>query len=675
MESSIKSILEYFFFVTVAVGGKKRMISFLGRNHVWGTRHHGGLSLLFSVPSAFGVSSFPCIKGRTNSFASLRVNARFFGGLFEEKPYESAENSSFHPQQTSSESSSSSSFSSSSSSSSSPHFTSLEKDAVAVFKVNADYLDKSKTVVDQKAFGIPFQIVDKEEVLRRVQQHHATNEIKVHSMERLVMPFWLTRTAAGGNFKAELLQKDPAYMTQPHCFVWIEGPRYDFSYPFDEYLPMNQTCACYTEPLSLVESCVSGSHIPSMLISRFELFQELENLTQKEKEIAQQGKESKDKNEHFRMETERIPLKILPFVMSTSTALSIVEKRVTRKVVIDKITKELQKYHGRFLKSHISLNTVFFRSTNIRPVFLPLYKLVVTSQFTATPVPVYVCGVTGKTVGPVLHSTLRERLLWASMTGLTTFTSTLFLLWLPVSVAVNMAVGASGAAFLFCQYFKVMRYSQLRESWMRELKKASILNFPSDSTGYRWTPDQEERQEYEYREHLRQEARKKANFQERLKEESRREYARKFEKHIDPKSRRRTDLQNMDPLGYYGILGLCGQETTATAKDIARAFRQAVRVHHPDVRQGRGTGDAEESSKVSSIYKMQHYARADNGKETLPHGKDAEEADAQKAKAYMQKLIEAYKVLHNEATRKAYDSGLVDKMTSETSAAASEKKG
>lgn len=634
------------------------MISFLKSSPLLRGRPCATVSLLFSITGSFPATSFPLRKAWKRSSFSLCASARFFGGLFEENPHQNVDNSSsFHGQESSSQSSSS-------------KFSSLEKDAVAVFKVNADYLEKSKTVTDQKAFGIPFQITDMEEVLRRVRRHHGTNKVKVHSIERLVMPFWLTRTAAGGSFKAELLQKDPAYMTQPHCYVWVEGPQYDFQYPFDEYLPMNQTCACYTEPLPLVESCVCGSHIPSMLVSRFELLQELESMTKREEKEQEtlEGKKSKDREDQVFSERKRIPLKILPFVMSTTTALNIVEKRVTRQVVMDKITKELRKFHGRFLKSNVSLNSVFFRSTTIRPTFLPLYKLIVTSQFTATPVPVYVCGATGKTVGPVLHATLRERALYAVITGVGIFTSTMYALWAPWNVALTISLAGSGAVFLFSQYFKVLCYEQKWETWMQELKKASILNLPSDTTGYRWTPEQEERQEYEYREHLRQEARKKASFQERIKEESRREYARKFENHIDPKRRRRTDLKNIDPLGYYAILGLRGQETTATAKDVAKAFRQAVRVHHPDVRLGQRVGGDENASGTPPMSE-EHNPQTHEEKRTIEEEKDAETAEAQKAKAYIQKLIEAYKVLHNDETRKAYDSGQLDRSTADSSSA------
>lgn len=625
------------------------MISLLKSSVSEAGSRHTTMSLSVRTFTGFPITtSFSFCKARKINYSSLFASVRFFGGLFEEN------RNRVDPNCTSASNSSEDRQSSSSAS----RFSSLEKDAVAVFKVNADYLEKSKTVIDQKAFGIPFQITDKEEIIRRAQQHHGTKDIDVHSLERLVVPFWLSRAVAGGSFKADLLQKDPAYMTQAHCFVWVEGPRYDFSYPFEEYLPINQTCACYTEPLSLVESCLCGSHIPSMLVSRFELLQELESLRAKEERSETTEKEEKkDKKGLKSSRSHRIPLQILPFTMSTSTALNIVEKRVTRRVVMDKIETELRKFHGRFLKSNISLTSVSFRSTHIRPVFLPLYKLMVTSRFTATSVPLYVCGATGKTVGPVLHATFRERFLSASLAGMSVFFATAYGFWAPLNLAATVSLGGSAVAFLFLQFFKVMRYHQQREMWIEELKKASILNLPSDSTGYRWTPEEEERHEYEYREHLRQEARKKARFQQQIKEESRREYAQKFEKHIDPKRGRRTDLPFMDRLGYYAILGLRGQETTATAKDVAKAFRQAVRVHHPDVRRSQYHDDSSDTSGVSDANRKASHKVAGIESSTTEEERKVKDAEAQEAKAFMQKLIEAYKTLHNPASRKAYDNG------------------
>eukprot|EP00796_Vickermania_ingenoplastis_P000290 gene290-163_t len=479
--------------------------------------------------------------------------------------------------------------------------------AVAVFKINADYLDKSKAIVDRKAYGVPFHLVEEMEVLERVRRHHGS-AVAIRHIERLLVPFWLTRTAAGGYFTAELLQKDPSMMTQPHCFVWVEGPRYEFSYPFEEYLPLNQTCACYTEPLSLVEACVCGSHIPSMLISRFELLQGLEE-TMKAEAAAHR----------------RTPLKVIPFAMSTSTALAVVERRVNRHVVMNRIDMELKKFHGNFLKSNVTINAISLHATNIRPVFLPLYKVEVNTASSSTAVPTYVCGATGKTAGPVVGVSPKERAVYMSGAAATAFLS--LALTASPAVAATGAFAAAVGALSGVQFYRALRLRQQQAQWTAELKQASVLNLPSDSSGYRWTVDDEERQEYEYREHLRQQARQKVAFQQRVKEESSKEQARKFGRHIDARRRRRTDLQHADPLGYYRILGLQGKEGTATAKEITSAFRRAARIHHPDVR---GHQQAEGA---------------------------AQEEEEEKAKRYMQRLLEAYKVLHSETSRRAYDSG------------------
>jgi DnaJ-class molecular chaperone len=79
---------------------------------------------------------------------------------------------------------------------------------------------------------------------------------------------------------------------------------------------------------------------------------------------------------------------------------------------------------------------------------------------------------------------------------------------------------------------------------------------------------------------------------------------------------------NLDPLGYYALLGLKGQEKTATPKDIAAAFRREAQKSHPDL-----VGDEEQD----------------------------------KAKEAMQNLVEAYTVLRDAVLRREYDLGLLSK--------------
>ncbi|GET87034.1 hypothetical protein, conserved [Leishmania tarentolae] len=464
----------------------------------------------------------------------------------------------------------------------------VEDKAVAAFAINAERLEKGKTIIKKKAHGIPFRISDAEAV-DNVCRHHGT-AVEIHSVERFLMPFWLTETSAAGTFKADLLQHDRMNITQPHYFLWLEGPRYQFNYPFGEYMPMNQVSASYREPPEVVESCLAGTHVSSMLLSRFELLHEVEKM-------------------------EHRPT-VIPFTMSTVTALSVIERRVNRRVVMDRIDRELRKFHGSFLKSNVSVTSLQMVSSSIRPVFLPLFKLTVSTISHSMPVPAFICGATGKVVGPVLHVQRRKRLALTTAAALGTLLSVAPLVEPGVATAAALAVAASsGFVQQAVQRARVVR-EQARQT--AQLKSVGVLNLVADSSGYRWTPEEEEKEEYEYREELRRQARARDAFEQRVKEEEARDRARAHGTHFDPKSRRRTDLADVDPHGYYELLGLKGKEFSATAKDITKAFREAVRMHHPDVHP---------------------------------------ESEAENKKRHMQRIIEAYKILHNPKTKKSYDSG------------------
>ncbi|ESL06370.1 hypothetical protein TRSC58_05958 [Trypanosoma rangeli SC58] len=300
--------------------------------------------------------------------------------------------------------------------------------------------------------------------------------------------------------------------------------------------------------------------------------------------------------------------------MSTVTALTILDSRLSRNMVLRRIDQELVKFHGSYVRSSVTLTSVFKESVGIRPVFLPMMRFMVSAGASATPVPSFVCGATGKVVGPVLHFTPRARLSVMVLAG-----TTAMLTLAPVvdSGMTAAAVIASAVASVYLwRYLLKLRFLKEQARQMAELKTTGMLYFSSDQNGYRWSPEDEERAEYEYREELRQRARRKEAFEQQVKEEAARDEARS-KRHIDPKNRRRTDLENVDPLGYYQLLGLSGRELNATAKDIASAFREAARRHHPDV-----------------VHR-----------------------DSDESKNTMQRIIHAYKILRDPKKKKAYDSG------------------
>nr|CCC91570.1 putative chaperone protein DNAj [Trypanosoma congolense IL3000] len=468
---------------------------------------------------------------------------------------------------------------------------------ISTFARSLDQLEVNGTRVIKKASGIPFHISEAE-ALDSVCRHHGTS-VRAHSVDLYMMPFWLVATAAGGSFRVEVLQKDPSYLTQQHCLVWVEGPNYEFHYPFGEHHPFNQVSASYLHPLSMVDHCLAGTHVPSMLISRFELFKELETM-------------------------ERRP-RVIPFTMSTATALSVVGSRLTRSRVLRRIDQELLKFHGSFVKSNLTVTSIYKESISIRPVFLPMMRFAVTTGASSSQCVNFVCGATGKVVGPVLHLSQRKRMSVVLLSGSVT------LLALSAAVGPGVATAASIAAAAISlrvqQYLMLLYFRGQQARHMAELKTAGMTYFTSDEQGYRWSPEDEEREEYEYREELRRQARKRQSFEQHVKEEAARDEARRT-RNINPRERRRNDLQNVDPLGYYKLLGLVGREFSATGKDIAKAFREAAQRHHPDVANGEDT--------------------------------DSE------ARGRMQEIIHAYKILRDPKTKKAYDSGQLESVQCES---------
>ncbi|KAG8340805.1 putative chaperone protein DNAj [Trypanosoma vivax] len=459
---------------------------------------------------------------------------------------------------------------------------------VAAFARSLDHLEVNNTRIVQKAYGIPFHIGEAE-ALDSVCRHHGAN-VCVHSVERYMMPFWLASTATGGNFRADILQKDPAFMTQQQCLVWVEGPNYEFHYPFGEHHTFNQVSASYLHPLPVVEKCLVGTHVPSMLIPRLQLLEELEKM--------------KDRP------------RVVPFTMSTTTALSILDSRLTRSLVLRHINQELVKFHGSFVRSSITLLSVYKESVSIRPIFLPMLRFTVTTGEVHTPIPSFVCGATGRVVGPAMHLTEHMR------AGIMLFSGAVALVAsMPIGgpgIATPIAIAVAVFSLRVWRSLSLARFLRQKAQQMMELKAAGMAYFSLDQQGYRWSPEAEEREEYEQREELRRRAQKKQMFEQQVKEEAARCKA-KQGRHVDSRNRRRTDLVNVDPHGYYKLLGLSGQEFTATKKDITRAFREAAQKHHPDVASG-------------------------------SEGED----DARKK---MQNIIHAYKILRDPKTKREYDSG------------------
>jgi hypothetical protein len=451
-------------------------------------------------------------------------------------------------------------------------------------------LQDDSLYIDRKAHGIPF-LIDDDAALDAAYRHHQT-AVEVHSVERVLLPFWLGSTAAGGNFASEVYVKDPTTMIDQ--YRWHEVPDYEFSYPFGDHFPFNQLCATYDPVAAYAEECCAGNHIPSMLLSRFELLQELEDM--------------------------EAPPRFIPFDMTTKSAVRLLEKRINRNLIHKKASDELRKFHGEYKKCNIKFYSLVAEITKIRPVFLPAFSMQVSTVSNPTPVPLYVCGATGKAKGPTVHRTPTQTALLqgaAATTGLALGAMTA-----GATAAAFAAMAAAGAATRFQRLRLISKAHIEYKSKLAAVAGKRLDNGASDEIGYKWTVEDEETMEYSYREEIRAKARRRADFEQRVKEESAREEAsrtgRKFSSSKRARVAKRPGSIDRDPLGYYEILGFKGQENLATAKDISKAFRSEAHKHHPDM--------------------------------VPPHQQDL-------AKDKMQRLVEAYSVLRDAKLKKEYDEG------------------
>lgn len=414
-------------------------------------------------------------------------------------------------------------------------------------------LSDESLFIDRKAFGIPF-LVDDDAALDAAFRHHQT-AVDVLTVERVLLPFWLATASIGGSFRSEVWVRDNTTMAEQ--YRWHEVPDYQFSYPYEEHNHFNQICATYDPVAAFAEEVCAGSHVPSMLISRFELLQELE-------------------------EMEAMP-RFVPFQLSTKSAVKELETRVDRAMLERTAKKELRKYHGNFTHCNIRFFSMVAEITRVRPVFLPLYCMTVATQSHKHPLPFFVCGATGRAKGPVIHQTPYKQ---AAINGVA---GTVALVAGALTTGALAAAGAAVAASTVASQVEKMRLTA-KATAVSEAKRKALRNrearlTSTDETGYRWTVEDEETMEYSYREELRAKARRRAEFEQRVREESQQEEARATGRKFKARSRarRRPGTLDRDPLGYYEVLGFKGQEEKATSKDISKAFRQEAQKHHPDM--------------------------------------------------------------------------------------------
>ena len=456
--------------------------------------------------------------------------------------------------------------------------------------------------IERKAFGIPFKVTD-QKALDAATVHHNT-QVEVDSAERLLVPFWIGHTQVGGTFRGSVYVPDEL-MAHVEQYIWKPVPPHRFSFPFPDHVAFNQVCASYEVPPQAVEACLSGSHVPSMLISRYELLEECEAM--------------------------KCPPRLLPFERSTTTALECMKAAVSTEILETAIHNELRKHYGQFSSHHATWTGLVHEAVTIRPVFLPVFKLLVRTQSHNEPIVTWVCGATGHVHGPVIHQHSRDHIRVGAAGGIATFLAS-FQYLDPTAAAFLAAAGSFGASH-------IVSAGKHRDAMSAKLRQesegaASATMFrESDAMGFKWSVEAEEQAEYIFREELRFKARRRAEFEQRVREEAARDEAlgsnrsRFAGRTFRTTTRVKHDKESpevFDPLGYYAILDLVGKERSATTKEISKAFREAARLHHPDAL-----------------------------------GPAAGKAKADAAKLQMQKIVEAYNILRDAKLRKEYDCGVL----------------
>jgi hypothetical protein len=461
----------------------------------------------------------------------------------------------------------------------------------AFFNINlktSETMESTAMFVDRKAYGIPF-LVDEQRVMDAAMNHHGT-AVHVNSVERLMLPFWLGATSAGGSFTADVLQDDTTTLSC-HVPTWNVTHPYHFTYPYEDHHLMNQVSASYMFAPTFIEKALANRDIPSMLISRFELREELETM-------------------------KAVP-RLIPFDMSSKSLVATLEKRLTKEVVEEMAKKELRKYHGNYYRANVRFLGLVFECMRIKPIFLPCYHLSVTTTSNSAPVPLIVCGATGKCHGPVIHSTTRKKVFMSGAAGLTALVGAAAIG--DPTFAATTAMFAGGATYAGMNHLAAGETLRKLTAYQLELNATATINHATDRTGYKWSVEDEEAMEYSMREELRAKARKRMAFEQRVREEATREEAeRETQSTRHARRRARPGLVNSDPLDYYKVVGLTGKEATATTKEIAKAFRTEAQRCHPDV---------------------------------------AAPEDEEMAKQKMQTLVEAYNILRDPKLRKEYDTG------------------
>jgi len=462
---------------------------------------------------------------------------------------------------------------------------------------------KTDVTIRKQAYGVPFKIDDRRALECALRFHTAgpfavSSASEIVNVKRLLVPFWFGTSAVHGQYRAQVRTTSSMSLTDQSDVY--KTPKFDFYYPLGDHDRLNQVLGTASLPDVEIETALCGDHIPSMLLSRYELLEHCQKM--------------------------KTPPTLVPFDFSVKAGVEVIASRLTRALVVKLAQKELRKFYGDYDYAKVGIVGWGREVVSISPVFLPVYVFDV--QYRGKKYPLYVCGVTGKASAPTMLYNFHKMSVAVGMT----------VGFLCGSATYNPLVGAATGAAALGATFVAAQTRIAAKAASEELRVNSRITQGKHFPGWMWTVEEEEKWEYEHREELRHRMRKRMEFERRVKEEQSRETAYQNARQQQQEEGRPRDEEErtvhvdgavrkagLDPLGYYKMLGLQGREKSATREEIISAFRKLAKLHHPDVQP---TGE---------------------GIDAKPGG------DPQK----MQAIIEAYNVLRDAGLRKEYDLDLL----------------
>lgn len=266
------------------------------------------------------------------------------------------------------------------------------------------------------------------------------------------------------------------------------------------------------------------------------------------------------------------------FEQSTSTMINFVEREVRRQAEQTALSM-VRSFHPSAQFVSITFKEFTFHIDEVTPTFVPCY--VVKADYDAERYTLYVSGVNGQVGGPYLLNSLYV----ARVSALATIVVALLLT--PNKVAGFVYGSVLSVAAYYTAFYAAKWYPALRRNWNREQReKLRRQNLGIDSGGYRpSTSSQRIQQEY-----------RTSSYWDTHAYQKKKSSSSSSDGNSASSSSSSTSRKVADPLGYYRILELRGDESV---NEIRSAYRRIVLKQHPDV-----GGSNEAMAKVNEAYRV-----------------------------------------------------------------------